>query len=88
MLPIARWGTFGKAIRITKLVMKFIHKIRKQVMEELEYRKIALNHLIKQVQQIPQISTLWNKCNNSYYETILLDHESKSTSTKNRSNLY
>ena len=50
MLPIERWGTFEKAIRITKLVIKFIHKIPKQVIEEVEYRKIALNHLIKQVQ--------------------------------------
>ena len=43
MLPIERWGTFEKAIRITKLVINFIHKIPKQVLEEVEYSKLALN---------------------------------------------
>ena len=51
MLPIERWETFEKAIRKTKLVINFIHKIRKQVIE-VEYRKIALNHLIRQVRQL------------------------------------
>ena len=69
MLPIKRWGTFEKAIRITKLVIKFIHKIRKQVIEEVEYRKMALNNLIKQVQ-------------NSYYSREIKDLENKQSDAK------
>ena len=69
MLPIERWGTFEKAIRITKFVIKFIRKIRKQVIEEVEYRKIALNHLIKQVQH-------------SYYSQEIKDLENKQSVAK------
>ena len=64
MLPIERWGIFEKAIRKTKLVIKFIHKIRKQIIEKVEFRKIALNHLIKQVQHsnyIQEIKDFENK---------------------------
>ena len=69
MLPIERLGTFEKAIRFTKSVIKFIHEIRKQVIEEVEYRKIALNHLIRQVQH-------------SYYSQEIKDLESKQSVAK------
>ena len=63
MLPIERWETFEKAIRKTKLVINFIHKIRKQVIE-VEYHKIALNHLIRQVRH-------------SYYSQEIKDLDNK-----------
>ena len=68
MLAIERWGTFEKAIKITKLLIKFFHKIRKQVIE-VDYRKIALNHLIRQVQY-------------SYYSLEIKDLENKQSVAK------
>ena len=68
MLSIQRWGVFEKAIRITLLVIKFIHKTRKQILE-VEYRKNALNYLIRQVQH-------------SYYSQEINDIENKQSFAK------
>ena len=67
-------GNIGRSYQNYKVVIKFIHKIRKQVIGEVEYSKIASSHLIRQVQQ-------------SYYSLEIKDREIKQSVAKESNNI-
>ena len=51
LFPIERYGSFDKAIRVAKQVLKFAYVLLKKPIERKEFKRQALNMLVRDVQK-------------------------------------